>query len=85
MGNEDPGIQFFPEIGAGGFSRIDSTIQFYERINALLDAAVRLLHANGVALGYDLPAAIGAELFVYTPGAHLAAATGIAVNSPSLR
>ena len=37
MKNEDPGIDFFPEIGAGGFSRVNSTIQFYERINALVD------------------------------------------------
>jgi SAM-dependent methyltransferase len=36
MKNEDPGIRFFPEIRAGGFSRIDSTIQFYERVNALI-------------------------------------------------
>ena len=36
MKNPDPTIHFFPEIGAGGFSRVDSTIQFYERINALI-------------------------------------------------
>jgi SAM-dependent methyltransferase len=28
--------RFFPEVGAGGFSRIDSTIQFYQRVNSLL-------------------------------------------------
>jgi SAM-dependent methyltransferase len=32
----DPTSYFFPEIGAGGFSRVDSTVQFYERINALI-------------------------------------------------
>jgi SAM-dependent methyltransferase len=32
----DPTGYFFPEIGAGGFSRVDSTIQFYERVNALI-------------------------------------------------
>jgi SAM-dependent methyltransferase len=36
MKNPDPTIHFFPEIGAGGFSRVDSTIQFYERVNALI-------------------------------------------------
>jgi hypothetical protein len=43
MKNEDTGIHFFPEIGAGGFSRIDSTIQFYERINSLVDPDFVLL------------------------------------------
>src|SRR6516162_9531486 len=43
MRKGDPGVHFFPEIGAGGFSRIDSTIQFYERINALADADFVLL------------------------------------------
>ncbi|ABA57995.1 hypothetical protein Noc_1510 [Nitrosococcus oceani ATCC 19707] len=28
--------RFFPEVGAGGFSRVDGTIAFYTRINALL-------------------------------------------------
>jgi ubiquinone/menaquinone biosynthesis C-methylase UbiE len=32
----DPTIYFFPEIEAGGFSRVDSTVQFYERVNALV-------------------------------------------------
>src|SRR5262245_11219046 len=32
----DVGVRF--EIRAGGFTRIDSTIQFYERINALLES-----------------------------------------------
>lgn len=28
--------RFYPEIGAGGFSRVDGTVEFYGRINALL-------------------------------------------------
>jgi SAM-dependent methyltransferase len=27
---------FFPEISAGGFSRVDGTVEFYQRINALI-------------------------------------------------
>jgi SAM-dependent methyltransferase len=27
---------FYPEVGAGGFSRVDSSVDFYTRINALL-------------------------------------------------
>ena len=30
------GAHFFPEIAAGGFSRIDGTIQFWQRIGALI-------------------------------------------------
>jgi SAM-dependent methyltransferase len=29
---------FFPEISAGGFSRIDGTVAFYQRVNALVSA-----------------------------------------------
>ena len=43
MIHDDPGRYFFPEIGAGGFSRIDSTIQFYEQIRALSDPNFVLL------------------------------------------
>ncbi|MGV8833390.1 MAG: class I SAM-dependent methyltransferase [Devosia sp.] len=34
--------RFYPEIDAGGFSRVDGTVAFYQRINALItpDAAV---------------------------------------------
>src|SRR5215831_7869953 len=32
----DPTSYFFPEVGAGGFSRVDSTVQFYQRISALI-------------------------------------------------
>ena len=35
--------RFFPEIRAGGFSRIDSTVQFYERVNALVERNFVLL------------------------------------------
>ena len=36
------GKRFFPEIEAGGFSRLDGTVQFWQRINALIrpDAVV---------------------------------------------
>jgi hypothetical protein len=27
---------FYPEISVGGFSRVDGTIEFYQRINALI-------------------------------------------------
>jgi SAM-dependent methyltransferase len=37
-----PGVgidaRFLPEVGAGGFSRYDGTIQFYARVNAILRA-----------------------------------------------
>lgn len=34
--------QLYPESGAGGFSRVDGTVEFYTRVNALLspDAVV---------------------------------------------
>lgn len=35
--------QFYPEIGAGGFSRIDSTVGFYQRVNALVNNQTVLL------------------------------------------
>jgi SAM-dependent methyltransferase len=36
------GSHFFPEIAAGGFSRVDGSVQFWQRINALIrpDAVV---------------------------------------------
>jgi SAM-dependent methyltransferase len=43
MTNADPILHFFPEIEAGGFSRIDSTVQFYTRVNALLNPDLLLL------------------------------------------
>lgn len=33
----------YPEIGAGGFSRIDGTVEFYTRINALLHPDMQVL------------------------------------------
>jgi SAM-dependent methyltransferase len=35
--------RFYPEIGAGGFSRIDGTVAFYNRVNALLKKEAVLL------------------------------------------
>jgi SAM-dependent methyltransferase len=35
--------KFFPEVGAGGFSRVDGTIAFYTRINALLRPEMTIL------------------------------------------
>ena len=43
MKNADPLSHFFPEIEADGFSRIDSTIEFYTRVNALLNPDSMLL------------------------------------------
>lgn len=28
--------RFYPEIEAGGFSRVDGTVAFYQRVNALV-------------------------------------------------
>lgn len=41
MGSLDQ--RFFPEIGAGGFSRIDGTVAFYQRVNSLLKKSDVLL------------------------------------------
>ncbi len=30
----------YPEVGAGGFSRVDGTVAFYQRVNALLDPSM---------------------------------------------
>jgi SAM-dependent methyltransferase len=38
MKDKDLAKFFFPEVGAGGFSRVDSTVQFYERVNALVNS-----------------------------------------------
>ena len=35
--------ELYPEIGAGGFSRDDGTIQFYTRVNALLESTMTIL------------------------------------------
>lgn len=35
--------QYYPEINAGGYSRVDGTIDFYLRINALLHENMRVL------------------------------------------
>ncbi len=31
---------FYPEVGAGGFTRVDGTVAFYTRVNALLDKSM---------------------------------------------
>ncbi|MFO1040113.1 MAG: class I SAM-dependent methyltransferase [Geminicoccaceae bacterium] len=45
FGGTDPTMlrRFFPEMEAGGFPRHDGTIEFYNRINALLDPSSVLL------------------------------------------
>lgn len=45
MIHPDIGANFFPEVNAGGFSRIDGTIQFYQRVNSIL-------HPDAVVLDY---------------------------------
>jgi SAM-dependent methyltransferase len=32
----DPFAALYPEVGAGGFTRVDGTVEFYARVNALL-------------------------------------------------
>jgi SAM-dependent methyltransferase len=34
---------FYPEVGAGGFSRVDGTVAFYQRVNALLDPGMTVV------------------------------------------
>lgn len=34
---------FFPETGAGGYSRVDGTVEFYARVNALLRPEMKIL------------------------------------------
>src|SRR3954452_7997261 len=36
-------LDYYPEINAGGFSRVDSTVDFYTRINALLDHGMTVM------------------------------------------
>jgi SAM-dependent methyltransferase len=45
MIHQDISANFFPEINAGGFSRFDGTIQFYQRVNSIL-------HPDAVVLDY---------------------------------
>ena len=40
---------WFPEIGAGGFTSLDGTIEFYTRINALLAQNMTVLDFGGGA------------------------------------
>lgn len=55
---------FYPEIGAGGFSHVDGTINFYNRINALIEPHFTVLDL-GAGRGQqiiDNPCAYRAEL-----------------------
>src|SRR5215470_17917234 len=36
--------KWFPEVGVGGFSSLDGTVEFYTRINALLHPSMTLLN-----------------------------------------
>jgi len=48
---------FFPEVGAGGFTRFSGTIEFYVRVNALLRPEMTVLDLGaGRGLIADLPA-----------------------------
>lgn len=42
-GKRDVTARFYPEIAAGGFSHADGTIEFYQRVNALLEPSFRVL------------------------------------------
>ena len=41
---------WFPEVGAGGFTSLDGTIEFYTRINALLAPDMAVLDFGGGAV-----------------------------------
>ena len=36
-------VKFYPEAAVGGFSQVDGVIEFYTRVNALVDAESRVL------------------------------------------
>jgi SAM-dependent methyltransferase len=63
----NPGAASFPEVAAGGFTRIDGTVQFYVRVNALLaemhGRAVVLDFGAGRGATMDSPAAVHPFLF----------------------
>lgn len=47
---------FFPEVTAGGYSRVDGTVEFYTRINALLRSQMTVLDfgaGRGAGVGED--------------------------------
>jgi len=46
--------RFYPEVGAGGFSHVDGTVEFYSRVNALLEPHFTVL---------DLGAGRGEQLY----------------------
>lgn len=43
MKTSDPYETLYPEIGAGGFSRVDGTVAFYSRVTALVTPNMRVL------------------------------------------
>lgn len=46
IGTRDPSslrASLYPEVGAGGFSRVDGTVEFYQRVNALLDPGMTVV------------------------------------------
>ncbi|GLZ51823.1 methyltransferase domain-containing protein [Actinomycetospora sp. NBRC 106378] len=59
VGNEAPLAHVFPEYGAGGFTRLDGTVEFYFRVNALMrptDVVVDLGAGRGKFLEDPVPA-----------------------------
>lgn len=57
-GRRSPISIFFPEIGVGGYSRVNSTVEFYLRVNALLEPGMTVvdLGAGRGAAYADTPA-----------------------------
>jgi SAM-dependent methyltransferase len=57
--------RFFVEAGAGGFSRIDGTVQFYFRVNALLKPEMTVLDLGaGRGLLAEYPVAAVRDLYL---------------------
>jgi SAM-dependent methyltransferase len=54
---ESPIIRLFPEVYGGGFSRVDGTIEFYVRVNALLSE----IGPDAVVLDYGAGRGAGEE------------------------
>jgi SAM-dependent methyltransferase len=56
----------FPEVKAGGFSRLDSTVQFFQRIQALLTAdSVVLDFGAGRGAHYDDPVTFRRDIRIF--------------------
>ncbi len=47
QGSSEIEARWFPEVGAGGFTSLDGTIEFYTRINALLEPGMTVLDFGG--------------------------------------